>query len=699
MIRETELSLLVPSPELIVRLASGDRPLGVRAGPPRIKAIRETFFDTNDHALRRRGMACFLRQVEGEGPSVVVTVGETPDAEGITSRSRLTAAAIGAGVFETLRGESEPAIQIKKFVEPGQLRPQLALDIHRLGRVYRGGLLLKPVLLLFFDRITVQAGDTTTVFHELSIRRRREGGPLIRDLARQLRDEYHLFPDGMDRLQRAYRLLASQRKEKAPELSPYGLSLALAVFLEGKMGLLRKGDELHIPTFRGSGEDAARALASDLTGDPDVPLLRLGTTEPRPGRAVAELWTISDLEPSTVLKEHSRLTWMPWGTLVEQAGRGDLSDPTLVSSLLLLTRRKLLGQISWLDGSSPSPTEPGDASGFGAEAAATPTAPELKRVENLLPILSTSEDHGQSLEARLKAASRLSEELSHVFFQDVTRTKGRILSDNSDEEERAKVQLLDLLSIRIRGVVDRLYRCFNDELAPGLEGAGIHFKTWAGLLSADRKALLDLFGDRYLPSMQVAPEWGPAFVPDMPMSGCAVGIFSRVPQDDGTRLFHVVLGKDPPSFIAVPGSTTVLPLDEVIRGYFFGQMPELERAETHMFRFTTGAALVREPEPEPSAALAGEAGRDAEETPPGSPGPAAHFPSPRMVETRQSVVVRVLARRRMPERYQAQLLRALERQAGRRNPLIGWSDLYPVTGPLDLSGLEDLLELVDELPG
>jgi len=58
-----------------------------------------------------------------------------------------------------------------------------------------------------------------------------------------------------------------------------------------------------------------------------------------------------------------------------------------------------------------------------------------------------------------------------------------------------------------------------------------------------------------------------------------------------------------------------------------------------------------------------------------------------------SVVVRVLARQRMPENLQAQLLRALERQVSLRTPLIGWSDLYPVMGPLDLAGLDGLTEL------
>ncbi len=235
MIQETELNLFVPSPELLVRLASGNTPLGVRASPPRIKVLRETFFDTADHALRTRGMTCKLRQVEGERPSVVVTVGEGPDSEGITSRTRLTEAAIGVGIFETLRGNSEAASQIRKIVEPAKLQPQIALDIQRLGRIFRGGIFLKPVLLLFFDRITVQMAGTSTVFHEIRVRRRRRGGPLVRDLAQNLRDDHHLFPDGLTTLQRAYRILAMERKTSDSEPSPYALSLALSLFRDGNL--------------------------------------------------------------------------------------------------------------------------------------------------------------------------------------------------------------------------------------------------------------------------------------------------------------------------------------------------------------------------------------------------------------------------------------------------------------------------------
>jgi len=704
MIQETELNLFVPSPELLVRLASGERPFGVRAGPPRIKPLRETFFDTPDQALRRRGMTCKLRQVEGEEPSVVVTVGEGPNSEGITSRSRLVAAAIGAGVFETLRGDSEPAAQIQKFVNPTQLRPQVALDIQRLGRVYRGGLFLKPVLLLFFDRITVEMGGTSTVFHEISIRRRREGGPLIRDIGRQLKEEYHLFPDGLTTLQRAYRVSAVEQKTTDREFSPYGLSLALAVFRDGKLGLTQRGDGLHIPTFRGSGEDAARALSEDLTGDADLPLLRLGTTELREGRAVAELWSIPDpVLSSEVLSSRPELTWFPWHKLLEEVGRRDLRDPTLVSTLLLLTRRKLLGQLPWVPGQTEEPVGEGSptVSSSGPDGGSD-LAPELCRLEGLLPLLREIEDTQKDLETRLEAASRLSVDLDRVFFQEVTRAKGRILSGTPGEGEEAPIQLVDLMSIRIRGIVDRVDMCLREDISGKLEGLGIHFRTWSGLMHADRLALLEQFSSQHLPSMQVAPEWGPSFVPEMPLAGCAVGLLARIPGAEGTRFFHIVLRKDPPSFLPVPGSTMVLPLEEVIRGYFLTQFPELEKAETYTFRFTTGAANVREraPEPDPPQGVFGVDGDEDEDEdegvtvdPEAPVDPPSPPPIPLFVETRQSVVVRILVHRRMPENYQAQLLRALERQVSRRNPLIGWSDLYPVTGPLEWSGLDQLLRL------
>jgi hypothetical protein len=713
MIRETELNLFVPSPELLVRLASGERPLGVRAGPPRIRVLRETYFDTPELALRQRGMTCKLRQGEGEAPSVVVTVGEGPDSEGITSRSRLTASAVGFGVFETLRGNSEPAAQIRKFVDPDALRPNLAVDIQRLGRALRTRFLRRPILLLFFDRITVQAGRSTSVLHEIRIRRRWRGGPLIRDLAQRLRDEYHLFPDGMSTLQRAQRVLAMEGKSPISELSPYALSLALALFRDGEVGLVERGDVLRIPSFRGSGEDAARALLADLTAREDQEILRLGTTEPREGGHPVELWAAQDPPRSEgEATSQKNLIWYPWHQLLEDTGRGNLQDPDLLPALLLLTRRRLLGQLSWIpphDASRDRPTDrpphdpaPGESDDVGVA---------LEAGLNSLRQLRRTEDRGASLEDRLAAVGTLSRELAALFRADVQRVKERILSEEeTPDAEFSPQNVLDLISVRIRGITDRLYQVVNDDLLPGLEAENIHVRQWSGLMHEDRRALLEVFSERFLPSMKVAADWGPALIPEMPPSGCALGLTVRAEGSEATRFFHVVLDEETPSFIPVPESTVVLPLEEVIRGYLYSRFPDLERAECYLFRFRTAEVTVKEEAPNPefrpgevglgaadeAHSRAGSEGTATVESPGGLDAPETRetpVPPTILVDSKQTVVVRVKVHQRMPEAHQAQLLRALERQVARRTPLIGWSDLYPVSGPMDLSGLPDLLKL------
>jgi hypothetical protein len=380
--------------------------------------------------------------------------------------------------------------------------------------------------------------------------------------------------------------------------------------------------------------------------------------------------------------------------------------------------------------------------------------PELQALDDFLPLLRDAEDVEQPLARRLGSASEISTSLSRLFLTDVTRLKGLVLSADEDEEAKQSIQLLDLISIRVRGIADRLYQCLNEDLLPALEDQGVQVRSWTGLMNQDRKAVLRHFSSSYLPSMQVAAEWGPSFIPDMPPEGCAVGLLARIPDQEATRFFHIVLDSGTPSLISIPGTSTVLPLEEVIRGYFLTEYPELERAQTYLFRFMTGGVMVRErvQRPEPIAEEVepqtdeGREGWDDEDleaesreyfrtgafpipkfagqeepgdqspyqeesfSPPtsGSSGPEAGSvpfppepqlesppppppPTPEYRRVRQSVVVRVLARRRMPESLQAQLIRALERQVSQRIPLIGWSDLYPVTGPLDLSGLDELI--------
>lgn len=787
MIRETELNLFVPSPELLVRLASEDRPLGIRAGPPHITMIRETYFDTPDQVLRRRGMTCKLRQEEGEDPDIVVTLGEGPDQEGITSRTRLTASAVGFGVFETLRSDSEPAAQIQKVVDPSGLRPQIALDIQRLRRVHRSGIFRRPVLALNFDRITVQVGAISTVFHEIRVRRRRAGGPKIRDIGLRLRDEHHLFPDGLSTLQRSHRVLAAEKKGAESELSPYALSLVITPFSRGRLGLQRRGSVLRVPGFRGSGEDAARALTADLGMRGDVELKRLGTTEHRPGRPVVELWSVP--EPAFVGDEEgpdAKLIWYPWYELVSRAGEEHLSDPDLLSALLLLTRRKLLGQVDWVPpyrecSGNGQPVPGPEPSGSDVPPASSAPPPELASLQEFRSRLERMEDQDQKLEVRLEALTELTRGLNRFFTRDVARLKGQVLpGEESPEGERPEAgppptRILDLITVQVRGMADRMAQVLQDDLLPRLEARDIHLRGWSGLMHEDRRTLLEEFSRRYLPNLEVGDEWGPNLIPDMPSSGCGVGVATWDPDTGQTRFFHVVLAPDTPSLLPVPGSTMVVPMEEIVRGFVYRRHPELEEMESFLFRFLTGEIVVREPVPpeetgpegeldeeddqqegegvaeeeakeggesprESGAAdrpgadgsdlegegigraedageeegarqggragegegesrgagepgkggLAGKGGVAGEEG--AAPGEAPVEAAPVYRERRESVVVRVLVERSMPERQQAQLIRALERHVAWKRPLVGWSDLYPLPRPLDVTDLQELLK-------
>jgi hypothetical protein len=256
------------------------------------------------------------------------------------------------------------------------------------------------------------------------------------------------------------------------------------------------------------------------------------------------------------------------------------------------------------------------------------------------------------------------------------------------------------------------------DILPALEERSVHLRGWSGLMHEDRRALLETFSHHFLPSMKLVADWGPAFVPEMPPVGGALGLTTWMRGSESTRFFHLVLDSGTPSFMRVPGSTVVLPLEEVIRGYLFSKYPELERSETHLFRFRTAEVRVREVVPNPEfQPLETEVGTLPDDTPvapeeeeggerdavdvssdlgsPPSPTAPEAPPVPEFLvrETSQSVVVRVMVHPTMPDGNQARLLRALERQVSRRSPLIGWSDLYPVSGPLDLTGLPELLSL------
>ena len=361
--RETELNVLLPSRELLVKLVAENRPLGLRASAPKKRVLLEIFFDTPEGSLREQGMTCRLCQIEGELPAVVVTTGEGSEEGGVVSRTMMKASAVGTGIFETLRGESEAARQVQSVADPLRLRPQVALNIRRLQRTVRGGLFFRPVFELFFDVVTVQVGGVAKSYQELHLQDLGPGGPEILDLVQVLRDRYHIFPDGLSTLQRGVRFLNLAREQLETVAAPVHVNVALVAIAGNRIALVPSDDGLTIPTFRGAGEDAALALAQDVTVSGNPSLTRLGSTEPGPDGAVLEIWTLAT---DSVEGEGSNgVTWVPWHLLLEHTGTEGLTDPTLRWALLYLTHSAIEGMypsLTSVEGSLPPELKAGDSS-------------------------------------------------------------------------------------------------------------------------------------------------------------------------------------------------------------------------------------------------------------------------------------------------------------------------------------------------
>jgi hypothetical protein len=351
--------------------------------------------------------------------------------------------------------------------------------------------------------------------------------------------------------------------------------------------------------------------------------------------------------------------------------------------------------------------------------------PQVRGLTGLFSQLRALESGVGSLEDRLPAAGNLSSALDRIFLNEIRGLKEQILSSDSPQTDPSPVALLDLLSVKIRAFTDRMDRVVLRDLLPALEARGIHLPNWSGLMHEDRRSLLNTFSRQFLPNMKLVPDWGPAFVPEMPPVGCAIGLAVKARDAAPIRFFHLVLADDTPSFMRVSGSTMFLPMEEVVRGYLFSEFPALERAETHAFRFRTAEITVRETVPNPQLAdaqllemgerelpaspltprfvtagtMPARSPEEGVEAPTIRPLPDPVFETTITRETRQSVVVKVLVHPTMPEACQAQLLRALERQVSRKSPLIGWSDLFTVSGPMDLHGLPKLLDAEAESRG
>ncbi|HSG48618.1 MAG TPA: CYTH domain-containing protein, partial [Longimicrobiales bacterium] len=338
------VDLAVPGEEALERIASAQRPLGLRGAKAAYALVRETYFDTKDGALRRKGIRLCMRLDASGRHTLEVETSRTVTLQGVVDAVTFSTPAPGGELYRTLAGDSELATRIREATDPAALRPFLALDIDRESRELKSGRFARPNLVAHFDRVLAHRLDGTLFFQSVVVEEMGLGTGALEKLVQRLDEDHGLAPDGGDTLQRA---LAALKASGAATSPPRERAQAVLVLRkQGAVALVEGPLGLRLPTSAGSGEDAARSFAKEMVeASVSIPEAELVGFAPSRGQAPdLEVW-LMECPPGPGGPD--AVFWFPLQELAERIGGPRLRDPSLVAALLLLIRSEVGQRLLW----------------------------------------------------------------------------------------------------------------------------------------------------------------------------------------------------------------------------------------------------------------------------------------------------------------------------------------------------------------
>jgi len=174
------------------RLAQAPLPLGIHATAPRSSSHRDLYLDTEDDALRSRGVVCRLRVGDRLPHRLTLVVGhDEPERVEATVREATAASALAADTAVRRR--------LLSMVDPAALVARVELIVDRLTRAVNPDLLLRRRAEMHFDRITIRRdGEARTLFQLCAHHRRGSPSEFAR-LVEELEREHDLVGAEGDR--------------------------------------------------------------------------------------------------------------------------------------------------------------------------------------------------------------------------------------------------------------------------------------------------------------------------------------------------------------------------------------------------------------------------------------------------------------------------------------------------------------------
>jgi polyphosphate kinase len=290
---------------------------------------------------------------------------------------------------------------------------------------------------------------------------------------------------------------------------------------------------------------------------------------------------------------------------------------------------------------------------------------ELSWLDFNARVLALAEDASLPLLERAKFLAIFSSNLDEFFQVRVSGLQEQLAAGvrSSAPDGLDQVEQLRAIRARVEDLVTRQARVFTKEVAPALEEAGVEFADWDELDADERNALTGEFETRIFPvltPLAVDPAHPFPYISNLSLN---LAVRVRNPATGEQRFARVKVPPLLPRFVALPGSTRFVPLEQVIAAHLSALFPGMEILEHHPFRVTRDADF--------------ELTDEAEDL-------LQAMESVLRQRTKFGVAVRLEVDPRITPDVLDLLVRELELTS---------QDVYVVDGPLDLSGLWDVYSL------
>lgn len=659
-------------------LSEKRRPLGMSGSKPTWHVLRETYFDTADGALAARSMTLKMRaEARGHG-ALELTISQSVSLQGVVEEQLFETPLVG-GVYATLAGPSEVAVRVREVAEPAALRPTAAVDIDREMRELRGSPFGRGTHRIVFDEAIAHTPDVSRELLEITLVEVSAGKTTLEELGDRLRTRHGITSDGLDTYRRIRRAFGGSVDGLRSEI-PNDVRVGLMLMRDWSVALVEGPDGLVLPNARGSGEDIAREYLSDVV--PEVPdgahidLDLVGFATARRGGADLEVWLhqlMPDLDPAGLL-------WVPIVELMQRLGAPGLREPGLISTMLMLVRSEL-GQRILREApyrtTAPVrlPVEhrpPGTVPGAGVDDFLDL---ELSILDFNQRVLELAEDDSLPLLERLRFVSIFSSNMDEFFVVRAGRLKDRVSAGGGwVDEDFSPEQLLDIVAVRVRALLARQYARLRTDLFPMLAEAGTRILTWDELTEEQGARLRARFSAEIFPvltPLSLTPGPGRSF-PRLESLGLALAVTLRRSAEGRSELGYVPVPPDLDRFRAVPDSTDLIPVEEVIGANAGLLFPSAVIEGWHTFRATRlGDVAIEE---ESSGSLLSAVADEVEARP-------------------YKPVVRLEVAADMPRELRATISQAIRDDQVNDAATLRRSDLYVVPGLVDATSLSELCGL------